>query len=219
MCNLVQQDVVREVAVERRRQTRAEATVAALLDAAVAHLEGGGDVDLRVDDILAETGISRGSLYYHFGDRQGLVDAADLELYARRARADVAALTGLIDRASTPDELLEAAGALTEQTQSPARRGNRIERARLVGQIGCGRFAARLEAVQHGLNAAFAAAIARAQAKGLITPGHDPLALAVFIQAYTLGRVLGDLDTEPVDPVAWNALIGDVLDALVRPRR
>ena len=69
------------------------------------------------------------------------------------------------------------------------------------------------------LNAAFAAAIARAQAKGLITPGHDPLALAVFIQAYTLGRVLGDLDTEPVDPVAWNALIGDVLDALVRPRR
>ena len=80
-------------------------------------------------------------------------------------------------------------------------------------------FAGRLEAVQHGLNAAFAAAIARAQAKGLITPGHDPLALAVFIQAYTLGRVLGDLDTEPVDPVAWNALIGDVLDALVRPRR
>ena len=41
----------------------------------------------------------------------------------------------------------------------------------------------------------------------------------MFIQAYTLGRVLGDLDTEPVDPVAWNALIGDVLDALVRPRR
>ena len=205
--------------MERHRQTRAEATVAALLGAAVAHLENGGDVDMKIDDILAKTGISRGSLYYHFGDRQGLVDAANLELYARRTRADVVALTGLIDRASTPDELLEAARALTEQTQSPARRDNRIERARLVGQIGCGRFAGRLEAVQHALNAAFAEAIARAQAKGLITPDHDPLALAVFIQAYTLGRVLGDLDTEPVDPAAWNALIGDVLDALVRPRR
>ena len=91
--------------------------------------------------------------------------------------------------------------------------------ARLVGQIGCGRFAARLEAVQHALNAAFAEAIARAQAKGLITPDHDPLALAVFIQAYTMGRVLGDLDSEPVDPAAWNALIGDALDAVVRPRR
>ena len=205
--------------MERHRQTRGEATVAALLGAAVVHLESGGDVDMKIDDILAKTGVSRGSLYYHFGDRQGLVDAADLELYARRARADVAALTGLIDRASTPDELLEAARALTEQTQSPARRANRIERARLVGQIGCGRFAARLEAVQHTLNAAFAEAIARAQAKGLITPDHDPLALAVFIQAYTMGRVLGDLDSEPVDPAAWNALIGDVLDALVRPRR
>jgi len=42
---------------------------------------------------------------------------------------------------------------------------------------------------------------------------------AMFIQAYTLGRVLGDLDTEPVDPAAWNALIGDVLDAVVRLRR
>jgi hypothetical protein len=41
----------------------------------------------------------------------------------------------------------------------------------------------------------------------------------VFIQAYTLGRVLGDLDTEPLDPGAWNALIGAVLDAVVRPRR
>jgi len=80
-------------------------------------------------------------------------------------------------------------------------------------------FAGRLEAVQHALNAAFAEAIARAQAKGLITPHHDSLALAVFIQAYTMGRVLGDLDTEPADPAAWNALIGDVLDALVRPRR
>ena len=94
--------------MERRRQTRAEATVAALLDAAVARLESGGDAAVRIDDILAETGVSRGSLYHHFGGRQGLVDAADLELYARRARADVAALTGLIDRASTPDELLEA---------------------------------------------------------------------------------------------------------------
>ena len=76
-----------------------------------------------------------------------------------------------------------------------------------------------VERVLHGLNAGFAEAIARAQAKGLIDPGHDPRALAVFIQAYTMGRVLGDLDTEPLDPAAWNALIGDVLDALVRPRR
>ena len=204
--------------MERRRQTRAEATVAALLGAAVARLERAGEAAVRIDDILAETGVSRGSLYYHFGDRQGLVDAASLELYARRTRADVAVLTGLIERASTPDELLEAARALTAQTQSPARRGQRIERARLVGQIGSGRFAARLEAVQHALNAAFAAAIAGAQAKGLIAPGHDARALAVFIQAYTMGRVLGDLDTEPVDPAAWNDLIGDVLDALVRPR-
>jgi len=205
--------------VERRTQTRAEATVAALLDAAVARLESGGDAVIRIDDILAETGVSRGSLYHHFGGRQGLIDAADLELYARRARADVAALTRMIDRASTPDELFEAFRALTEQTQSPTRRGNRVQRARLVGQIGCGRFAGRLEAVQHALNAAFAEAIARAQAKGLIASDHDPLALAVFIQAYTLGRVLGDLDTEPVDPAAWNALIGDVLDAVARPRR
>ena len=73
--------------------------------------------------------------------------------------------------------------------------------------------------MQHALNAAFAAAIARAQAKGLITPAHDPLALSVFIQAYTMGRVLGDLDTEPVDPAAWNVLVGAVLDAVLRPRR
>ena len=80
-------------------------------------------------------------------------------------------------------------------------------------------FAGRLEAVQHALNAAFADAIAHAPAKGLIDPDYDPLALAVFIQAYTLGRVLGDLDIEPLDPAAWNTLIEAVLDAVVPTRR
>ncbi len=198
-------------------QPRAEATIAALLDATVARLDAGDEDAIRIDEILAETGVSRGSLYHHFGDRQGLVDAANLELSARRSRKDIAALTRLIDRASTADELLTSLRGLTEQTQSPARRINRIQRARLVGQIGSGRFAAEFEAFQHEVNTAFATVIARAQAKGTVNPELDPKALAVFIQAYTFGRVLGDLDSNPLDPMAWNTLIDTVLDRVVRP--
>jgi len=43
----------------------------------------------------------------------------------------------------------------------------------------------------------------------------DARALGVFIQAYTLGRVLSDIDPRPVDPAAWTALIRHVVHGLI----
>jgi hypothetical protein len=37
------------------------------------------------------------------------------------------------------------------------------------------------------------------------------MATAVFIQAYTLGRVVDDISTEKVDPQKWNDLIGKII--------
>ena len=68
-----------------RRLDRA-AWVAAALDA----LAAGGVAAVAVEPIAARLGATKGSFYWHFADRDALVEAA-LELHARRSTDDVIA--------------------------------------------------------------------------------------------------------------------------------
>ena len=63
-------------------QQRSESTVELVLKAVIRHLEESGESHLTIDDILLETGVSKGSLYHHFGDREGLIYAARIAQYS-----------------------------------------------------------------------------------------------------------------------------------------
>ena len=63
-------------------QQRSESTVDLVLKAVIRRLEESGESHLTIDDILLETGVSKGSLYYHFGDREGLIYAARIAQYS-----------------------------------------------------------------------------------------------------------------------------------------
>ena len=71
-------------------QARAEVTVNVVIEAAIHAIEAGGEASVRIDDILQETGISKGSLYHHFGDKESLFlavfDAVQRDLMAEAAR-------------------------------------------------------------------------------------------------------------------------------------
>jgi len=54
-----------------------------LLEAAIEALEVGGEAALRVDEIAAAAGVTKPSLYHFFGDRDGLVAAAQAERFFR----------------------------------------------------------------------------------------------------------------------------------------
>lgn len=80
------------------RRTRAEMaeTRAALLASARAVFGERGYADTSMDDLTAQAGFTRGALYHHFGDKQGLLAAVvaqidsemDLRLQAISDRAD-----------------------------------------------------------------------------------------------------------------------------------
>jgi hypothetical protein len=53
--------------------------------------------------------------------------------------------------------------------------------------------------------------IDEAKRRGWIRTDIDAMATAVFIQAYTLGRVVDDISTEKVDPQKWNDLINKII--------
>ena len=65
---------------------KAEATKQSILDAAARIFRRDGYSNARLSDIAAEIGMKAGSLYYHFGSREALVEAV-MEVGTRRTHA------------------------------------------------------------------------------------------------------------------------------------
>ena len=52
---------------------------AQILELAVAAIDAGGEAEIRVNHLVAQVGVTPPVLYYHFGNRDGLVIAAQIE--------------------------------------------------------------------------------------------------------------------------------------------
>src|SRR5277367_2624645 len=65
---------------------KADATRQSILDAAARIFRRDGYSGARLSDIAAEIGMKAGSLYYHFGSREALVEAV-MEVGTRRTHA------------------------------------------------------------------------------------------------------------------------------------
>lgn len=71
----------------RRTKAESEATAAAVLDAAVALFGEHGYATVRLDDVAAEAGVTRGAVYHHFTDKPALFAAALARTQASVAEA------------------------------------------------------------------------------------------------------------------------------------
>jgi hypothetical protein len=69
------------------------------------------------------------------------------------------------------------------------------------------RFRAALAAEQERLTNSITDLIRDSQNKGWINGSLDARSIAVFIQAYSLGRAVDDIAITQVDPASWTNLI------------
>ena len=88
------------------RQMRAEETVAAILEGAAQILEAGGLAAFTTNAVAARAGVSIGTLYQYFADKQAILRAiAERELKATLARVAIAMGKG---GAAAPEERVRA---------------------------------------------------------------------------------------------------------------
>ena len=175
-------------------------------------LDGSNPHDILVDEVLRVSGISRGSLYHHFGDFDGLVHTTLMTRFAANVEADGAAMRHVAESATSKEDYWNRIRQLSAQTQVPSRASIRAERARLIGMASLGgEFAAALASVQDRLTEVMAEAIAQAQTKGWVNPALSPRALSLFLQAYSLGRAIDDIAGTHVPNQEWVELIDTVL--------
>lgn len=192
---------------DRKRAPRREPDLEAVLEAAVDSLLRNGERGFRIEHIIERTGISRSSLYLHFTDRDGLVEAASMEIFAREVSANIdrtveamRTVASIAQAREIIPPLIDAIAAQAEET-----RWNRI--IVLVASRHRPSLLARMIAAQTEMNDRLAAELQRWKDAGILRAGADPHEVASFIQANTLGRVIRDLDDHRDDMDSWKRLM------------
>ena len=103
-----------------------------ILDLAIAAIDAGGEAAVRVNHIVDEAGVTPPVLYYHFGNRDGLVTAAQVERYSRQIREDLEAIGKRVSQCRSREEL--RASLVDIWKQALAGRGeSRWRRVSVVG--------------------------------------------------------------------------------------
>lgn len=187
-----------------------------LLLTMVEMLDGPDPEHVTVEEVLSRSGVSRGSLYHHFEDFEQLYETGLAYRITQWVTESAEAIENIFVTASSGEDIREGVRAITAASQGANRRLNRLERARAFGLAGFNpRFQAVLGVEQARMTEVFRSLIERAQERGWVSSSVDPMAMAVFIQAYTLGRVVDDISPEKVDPNKWTELIEAVVDHIL----
>jgi AcrR family transcriptional regulator len=179
----------------RQRAKRRTPNLDGILDVTVELLLEHGEAGFRIEDVIERTGVSKSSLYLHFGGRDGLIESACLEIFARQVTSNIDESITALESIQTPQELWDAIPALVDIAinDTPDEvRWNRVmmlaaarSRPRLYEELG---------KRQMRLNAALTDAIGSLQERGVVTQSVASTELALLLQTVSFGRVFRDLD-------------------------
>ena len=76
----------------------------AVLDAVAERLLTGDELAIRIPEICDATGVNYGSVYHHFGSREGVIDAAYDMIFSRLVEEDLELFEKVNDSVETLEE-------------------------------------------------------------------------------------------------------------------
>lgn len=196
-----------------RKDSRGE-----LIDAALDIISTSGVDNLRIEDVCERVGVTKGSLYWHFHDREGLIRESLLEQLRRMSDEQMAIMNEAISTAtSTEAYLLQIVGAFINPFDDleVEQRWNRLEM--IVAARRDPALWSVMSEVQRRQQKFMSEAMERASENGLLRSDVDPRAMAAVISAMSLGSInLSLLESDGPTQQAWTDLM-IMLDSLLFP--
>ena len=188
------------------KQSRAQDTIATVLAETNKAIKDGGEAAVRVQEISAKAKVSIGSIYHHFGDRDGLIRAAYVETFRSAIQSDIDRVQRFMTRMTSAKEIAqhydEMLAFLNHHfKQFPAR-----DQANTIGST-TGRPLLRdaLIEVQTELTSSLTEVMQLLKDRGILKPHLEPRAAAVMTLGMLHGRVIAEFDKAPVKGEDWNA--------------
>ena len=187
-----------------------------LIDTALEIILKEGIDALRIEVVCERVGVTKGSLYWHFQDRQGLIREALFEQLRRLSAEQIESLDKAIDSGASREEyLLRVAGTLvdpfdTNESEARWQRWEMLATARRDPEL------RKMMADLQRAHQRYLVDIAlKAQQRGILRRDVDPSAVAAAITAIALGsNNLSYLDVDGPSPEAWNGLLLLMIDML-----
>jgi AcrR family transcriptional regulator len=188
------------------KQSRSAPVMRMVLDAVCERLMMGDEMFIRIPDICETTGVNYGSVYHHFGSREGVIDAAYSLIFSRIVDEDIASLHRVNDSAETIEQYVDAIRPLLERIsmgeEGVARRAitsrivaaatTRRELRLLIGFDQARLTEELLRIAEYG------------QAKGWMRHDVSAQSIAMLMQAVVVGRTLDDISLIPLSDAEWD---------------
>lgn len=178
---------------------------AQLIDAALRIILEKGIDAVRVDDVVAEVGITKGSLYWHFEDRQGLIKAALAEQIRRFSSETVTGLSEALTQSSTKDDYLARIVPFIVDPFNKEQVRDRWARMSILVET---QNDEDLRAMMHDVQSRHLEVVVElmsdAQHRGYLREDLDPRCVAVVLSVINLGsNIIDVLDHNAPEPEKW----------------
>jgi len=202
--------------VRMTKQSRSLPVMQAVLDEVCEQLMNSDESLIRIPDVCKATGVNYGSVYHHFGSREGVIDAAYNVLFSKLAEEDIHLLREVSDSATTLDEYMGALAPLIERvTSGPDRMKRRSIRVRIVAaSITRPELRVLIGLTQSRLTDELVRLVDIGQERGWLRRDISARSIAVALQVLLFGRVLDDISLNPIDPNEWEFATGAFLATL-----
>lgn len=190
----------------------------AVLEAVAERLVAGDEMLIRIPEICEVTGVNYGSVYHHFGSREGVIDAAYDMIFSRLVEEDITLFRRINETVQSQEEYVTVMQPIVATLSSgPERKARRAMRIRIVAAA----------STRPALNKLIGASQARltedltrlteySQERQWLRDDIPAKALAVLFQILVFGRSLDDVSNNPVDEAEWEESIGALFGELLK---
>ncbi len=171
----------------------------------------GDEGAIRIPEICEATGVNYGSVYHHFGSRDGVIDAAYGYLLSTIVEEEIALINSAQLVPATGQRELILNTLKFNFTRSDVRAQNRRIRLRVIAaSVTRPLLRERVQELHRQLFDAFVAMVERMKANGTVRAEVSAPAVVLLVQATLFGRLLEDLIEGVVPSDEWESLVVDI---------
>jgi AcrR family transcriptional regulator len=200
------------------KQSRSAPVMQAVLDAVADRLLVGDELAIRIPEICDATGVNYGSVYHHFGSREGVIDAAYDMIFSQLVEEDLALFEQVNDEVETLEEYVTVMAPIVATLSSgPARKKRRAMRIRIVAAAATRpRLKELIGESQARLTDELRRLTEMAQKKEWLRDDISAEVFAVLFQILIFGRALDDVSRDPIDEELWESSMGLLFAELLK---
>jgi AcrR family transcriptional regulator len=189
-----------------------------LVTAAVQLIEAGSADSISIDELLTLAGTSYKVLYEEFGGLDGLMDSARLAQVAIRTRLSITMIEHALNSITNFEDVITQVRLLTTAIRGEEFKENRLIRSAVIGStLHRPELRDALAEMQHELTNRIAELLQNGIDRGMFRCAVSPRAFAVFVQAYTAGQILDEIDHTHIDAEEWTRTVDAALRGLILP--